>query len=70
MPYARIDWRSGTMRDGREWLYESIRARATVGARFEPSHRLAFKAEYTFNREFVGPDFPDDVFTTSLIVSY
>jgi len=69
-PYARVDWRSGTMRQARDWAYESDRVRATAGVRVEPMRRLAIKAEYTFNRELLGADFPDDVFTTSLIVSY
>lgn len=69
-PYARVDWRSGTMTYAREWLYESVRVRATAGVRLEPLRRVAIKAEYTFNRELLGPDFPDDVFTTSVIVSY
>lgn len=70
VPYARIDWRSGTMQAGREWFYESQRVRVTAGLKVEPVRRLTIKAEYTVNRELVGPDFPDDVFTTSLIVSY
>lgn len=70
VPYARFDWRSGTMRNGREWMYESTRLRGTVGLRFEPVHRLQLKAEYVINRELVGPDFPDDIFTTSAVVSY
>lgn len=69
-PYARFDWRSGTMRNGQEWLYESTRLRGTVGLRVEPVRRLQLKAEYVFNRELVGPDFPDDIFTTSVVVSY
>lgn len=69
-PYARVDWRSGTMQAGLDWLYESVRVRATAGVRLEPVRRLTIKAEYVFNRELLGPDFPDDVFTTSVIVSY
>ncbi len=70
VPYARVDWRSGTMRAGRDWFYESLRVRVTAGLKVEPARRLTIKAEYTVNRELVGHDFPDDVFTTSLIVSY
>lgn len=69
-PYARLDWRAGTMRQARDWAYASEVIRATAGVRLEPTRRLMVKAEYTHNREFVGPDFPDDVFTTSVIVSY
>lgn len=69
-PYGRVDWRSGTMRSAREWLYESVRLRATAGVRVDAWRHLALKAEYTFNRELLGLDFPDDVFTTSLVVSY
>lgn len=69
-PYARVDWRSGTMRQARDWAYESIRVRATAGVRVEPVRHLTIKAEYTLNRELLGADFPDDVFTTSVIVSY
>lgn len=55
VPYARIDWRSGTMQAGREWFYESLRVRVTAGLKVEPVRRLTIKAEYTVNRELVLP---------------
>ncbi|MDX2008703.1 MAG: hypothetical protein SFW67_00850 [Myxococcaceae bacterium] len=70
MPYARVDWRNGTMRQARDWAYASTTVRVTAGARVQAASRLVLKAEYTHNRELVGPDFPDDVFTTSFVVSY
>lgn len=70
VPYVRVDWREATLRAGRDYVYVSNVLRATVGLRFEPLAHLAFKAEYTFNKELTPTEFPDDVFTTSLVVSY
>lgn len=69
-PYVRVDWRMATMRLGREYAYASNVLRATLGAQYEPVLRVAVKAEYTFNREVSGFEFPDDVFTTSLVVKF
>jgi hypothetical protein len=69
-PYARVDWRQSSMRDGRQYAYESNEVRATLGLRVEPVKRLALKAEYTFNAELFGVPFDDDVFTSSVVVSW
>ena len=70
IPYLRVDWREATMRSGRDWAYVSNVVRGTLGLRFEPRSRIALKAEYTLNRELTKFEFPDDVFTTSFVVSY
>ena len=70
IPYLRVDWRDATMRSGREWAYVSNVVRGTLGVRIEPRSHLVFKAEYTLNRELTKFEFPDDVFTTSFVVSY
>jgi len=70
VPYVRVDWREARLRGGTDYAYDSNVLRATAGLRFEPNSRIAVKAEYTFNRELAFFDFPDDVFTTSFVVSY
>lgn len=68
--YGRFDWRSARHRDGDRFVYLSDVARATAGLNVHPWKWLAVKAEYVFIRELGGYEFPDDVFTTSLVVSY
>ncbi len=70
VPYLRVDWRQADMRSGTEYAYMSDVVRATVGVRFEPNSRIAVKAEYTLNHELTAFQFPDDVLTTSFVVSY
>lgn len=70
VPYLRVDWREASMRSARDWAYVSNEVRGTLGVRFEPRSHLAVKAEYTLNRELTKFEFPNDVFTTSLVVSY
>jgi hypothetical protein len=70
VPYLRVDWRQADMRSARDYAYMSDVVRATVGLRIEPHSRIALKAEYTFNRELTAFQFPDDVLTTSFVVSY
>lgn len=69
-PYARVDWRTGSMRAGRQYAYQSNDLRTTLGVRVEPVTRLTFKAEYAFNAELFGPAFDDDVFTSSIVVAW
>ena len=69
-PYARVDWRAGSMRAGRQYAYESNELRTTLGVRVEPVKRLTLKAEYTFNAELFGPAFDNDVFTSSIVVAW
>jgi|GEM_PF-2727115 len=45
-------------------------ARATVGLRVDLTSFLTVKAEYVVNRGISILEFPDDVFTTSLVASY
>ena len=69
-PYARVDWRTGSMRAGRQYAYASNEIRTTLGVRVEPVKRLTLKAEYTFNAELFGPAFDNDVFTSSIVVAW
>jgi len=70
VPYARVDWRSAEHVSGGDFAYESHVGRATLGVHFEMTHRIQAKVEYTFVRELGDtPEFPDDVFTTSVVVS-
>jgi hypothetical protein len=70
LPYVRVDWRQADMRSATDYAYMSDVVRATVGLRIEPHSRIAVKAEYTFNHELTAFQFPDDVLTTSFVVSY
>ncbi|MFT3711590.1 MAG: hypothetical protein QM817_28470 [Archangium sp.] len=70
VPYLRVDWRQADLRSGTDYAYMSDVMRATVGVRYEPNSRVAVKAEYTFNRELTAFQFPNDVLTTSFVVSY
>lgn len=71
MPYARVDWRHARHVSGTSFAYVSDVLRATFGLRADLHANVALKAEYTFNNE-LSPlaSFPDDVFTTSLVVRY
>jgi hypothetical protein len=71
MPYARVDWRDALHRSGDSFVYVSQVLRATAGARLELGPNVIVKAEYNLNRELGrAPQFPDDVFTSTLIVKY
>ncbi len=70
VPYVRADWRAATHRRGLDWAYVSNAARATVGLRVDLTSFLTVKAEYVVNRGISILEFPDDVFTTSLVASY
>lgn len=71
MPYLRVDFRQALHQSGASFVYNSDAVRFTGGLRFELGTHVIAKAEYTHVRE-VGrlPDFPDDVFTSSLILKY
>lgn len=69
-PYARFDWRTATMRRGLDYAYQSDSVRVTLGARVDLTPAIALKAEYVINHELFAYDFPDDVFTSSLVVAY
>lgn len=70
-PYARVDWRDALHRSGESFVYVSELMRATGGARLELGTNVIVKAEYTFNVELGrAPQFPDDIFTSSMVVKY
>ncbi len=71
MPYARVDWRSAEHRSGASFVYVTDILRATGGLHLELGTHSILKAEYTLNRELGAlPQFPDDVFTSSLVVKF
>ncbi|HFE45873.1 MAG TPA: hypothetical protein ENJ18_10360 [Nannocystis exedens] len=68
IPYVRTDWRSALHQSGASFVYHSDVLRFTPGFRFEFGPHVIMKIEYTVNRELGGvPQFPDDVFTTSVV---
>ncbi len=70
VPYARVDWRAATHRRGMDWAYVSNAVRGTFGLHADLTSFLKLKVEYVLNREVDIFEFPDDVFTTSLVVTY
>jgi hypothetical protein len=71
MPYVRVDWRDALHRNGASFVYISQVGRLTSGLRLTLTQNLVLKAEYTVNRELGrAPQFNDDVFTSSLVVTY
>ncbi len=71
MPYVRIDWRDALHRNGASFVYISELGRLTGGLRLALTQNLIVKAEYTLNRELGRiPQFNNDVFTSSLVVTY
>ncbi|WP_170319922.1 hypothetical protein [Polyangium spumosum] len=70
-PYARVDVRDALHRSGRSFVYVSQALRATAGVRMELGPHLLLKAEYNLNRELGrAPQFPNDVFTSSMLLKY
>ena len=60
-----------TLPQGADRLYITKSWRLTVGARLVVNERIVIKAEALFNGEYGGvPPIPNDVFTTSLVMSY
>ena len=71
MPYVRVDWREAIHQSGASFVYISHTLRGTTGVRFTVNENLIIKAEYNVNRELGRvPGFPNDVFTSSLVVKY
>jgi len=71
-PYVRLDWRDAVHTNGgtNMFVYESHVWRATFGLHLELTNRILAKVEYTFNRELDNiPQFPDDIFTSSIVVA-
>jgi hypothetical protein len=69
-PYARFDFRSARHRSGDDFAYISDVARLTVGLNVAIGSHVIVKAEYVLNQELAAVHFPDDVFTSSLVVRY
>ncbi len=68
-PYARIDWRSARHQHGIDFLYVTRTMRSTAGVHVTVTNRIIAKLEYTANLELGTPQFPNNVLTTSLVVS-
>jgi hypothetical protein len=68
VPYARVDWRDALHRSGASFVYISDALRGTVGVRLEASADVIAKVEYTMNGELGRiPEFPNDIYTSSLV---
>ncbi|NVB80304.1 MAG: hypothetical protein HOV81_18060 [Kofleriaceae bacterium] len=71
MPYVRVDWRDALHQSGMSFAYISKLYRVTPGVHLTINEWVIVKAEYTLNRELGRiPQFPNDVFTTSLVIKY
>ena len=71
MPYARVDWRDALHESGASFIYISKLWRATSGVRLMLNENVIIKAEYIVNRELGRiPQFPNDLFTSALVVKY
>ena len=70
IPYARVDWRDAYHFSGASFVYLSELMRATLGLRAEIGTRVIAKLEATKIRELEGPQFPNDVVTSSLVIKY
>jgi hypothetical protein len=68
---ARADVRDALVVLGTERAYITKQIRYTGGLRVVFNPRIVLKAEYLHNREFGGiPQFDNDMFTSSLVLSY
>ncbi len=68
---ARGEFRDAFVFLGNERAYLTRSYRFTLGARLTFNEHVSLKAEYLFNGEYGGvPYVPNDVFTSSLVVSY
>lgn len=71
LPYARVDFRDALHQNGASFVYITELLRVTGGARFEIGTHVIVKAEYSLIRELgKAPEFPNDVFTSSMILKY
>ncbi len=68
-PYARVDWRDARHQSGIDFLYVTRTLRTTAGVHLEVTSRILAKVEYTANIELGTPQFPNNVLTTSVVVS-
>jgi hypothetical protein len=68
---ARMEYRNAFVWLGSERAYLTKSWRATLGLRWVWSDRAILRAEYLHNGEYGGvPRIPNDVFTSSLVLSY
>ena len=68
---GRYEQRHAVQRNTDLFAYLIAIQRAVVGVRYDPAPNVAIKFEYLFNMEMAPlPSFPDDVFTSSLVVSF
>lgn len=68
---ARAEFRDAVVTLGTERLYLTKSMRFTGGAKLVFNSHVALKAEYLHNREYGGiEEFPNDVFVSSLVLSY
>jgi hypothetical protein len=69
--YGRGEYRDADVWLGTERYYRTRSWRATAGARWVFTERAVVKAEYLHNGEYGKlPQVPNDVFTSSLVLSY
>jgi hypothetical protein len=69
--YGRGEYRDADVWLGSARYYRTRSWRATGGARWVFTERAVLKAEYLHNGEYGGlPQVPNDVFTSSLVLSY
>lgn len=68
-PYARVDWRDARHQHGIDFLYVTRTMRTTAGVHVTMTSRIIAKLEYTANFELRTPQFPNNVLTTSVVVS-
>ncbi|MFT3843154.1 MAG: hypothetical protein QM723_39585 [Myxococcaceae bacterium] len=68
---ARYEERHAINRHALDWVYFIEIARVVAGIRIDPLPNLAFKVEYCGNLELSPlPSFPNDVFNSSMVVSF
>jgi hypothetical protein len=68
---VRGEYRDALVWLGDERLYLTKSFRVTFGARLTFNEHLSLKAEYLLNGEYGGvPNVPNDIFTSSLVITY
>ena len=69
---GRGEWRDAFVWLSTERAYLTRSWRGTLGARVTFNSHVTLKAEYLLNGEYyaAGPQIPNDVFTSSLLLSY
>jgi len=69
--YGRGEYRDADVWQANDRYYKTRSWRATGGARWGFTERAVLKAEYLHNGEYGGlPQVKNDVFTSSLVLSY